>query len=140
MTEAAHNDTGIDIHPGAIIGPRFFIDHGTGIVIGETATIGQNVKMYQGVTLGALSLKGGHNRWQGRKRHPTLEDDVTIYGGAIILGGDTVIGKGATIGGTVFITRSVPPGYTVTLDAPVLRYRPPADPAFFADNAFDAGI
>jgi serine O-acetyltransferase len=140
MTEAAHNDTGIDIHPGATIGPRFFIDHGTGIVIGETTIIGANVKIYQGVTLGALSLKGGHNRWQGSKRHPTIEDDVTIYGGAIILGGETVIGKGATIGGTVFLTRSVPPGYTVTLDAPVLRYRPPTEPGIAENSSFDPSI
>ncbi len=125
MTEAAHNDTGIDIHPGATIGERFFIDHGTGIVVGETTIIGREVNLYQGVTLGALSLKGGHERWEGRKRHPTIEDGVTIYGGAIILGGNTVIGKGATVGGSVFITESVPAGHTVTMKAPQLKLIPP---------------
>ena len=119
ISEYAHNETGIDIHPGATIGESFFIDHGTGVVIGETTTIGRGVKIYQGVTLGALSTKGGQ-RWRGRKRHPTIEDDVTIYGGAIILGGDTVIGEGATIGGSVFITESVPPYNTVTMKAPEL--------------------
>jgi serine O-acetyltransferase len=120
MSEYAHNETGIDIHPGATIGESFFIDHGTGVVIGETTQIGKRVKVYQGVTLGALSTKGGQD-WRGRKRHPTLEDEVTIYGGAIILGGETVIGKGATIGGTVFITQSVPPGSTVTMKPPELK-------------------
>ncbi|MFW6060751.1 MAG: serine O-acetyltransferase EpsC, partial [Phycisphaeraceae bacterium] len=120
MSECAHSDTGIDIHPGAIIGDSFFIDHGTGVVIGETTEIGNNVKLYQGVTLGAVSTKGGQS-WRGRKRHPTLEDDVTIYGGAIILGGSTVIGKGATIGGSVFITSSIPPGHTVTMKKPELK-------------------
>ncbi|MEQ9455562.1 MAG: serine O-acetyltransferase EpsC [Phycisphaeraceae bacterium] len=114
MSEVAHNETGIDIHPGATIGDAFFIDHGTGIVIGETTIIGKRVKLYQGVSLGALSTRGGQS-WRGRKRHPTVEDDVTIYGGAIILGGKTTIGKGATIGGSVFITESVPPEHTVTL-------------------------
>ncbi len=127
MTEAAHNDTGIDIHPGATIGERLFIDHGTGIVVGETCEIGRDVKLYQGVTLGALSLKGGHDRWEGRKRHPTIEDGVTIYGGAIILGGNTVIGRGATIGGSVFITESVPAGHTVTMKQPQLNSRPPRE-------------
>ncbi len=120
MSECAHSVTGIDIHPGAIIGDSFFIDHGTGVVIGETTEIGNNVKVYQGVTLGALSTKGGQS-WRGRKRHPTLEDDVTIYGGAIILGGSTVIGQGATIGGSVFITSSIPPGHTVTMKKPELK-------------------
>ncbi len=116
MSEYAHNETGIDIHPGAHIGKSFFIDHGTGVVVGETCVIGARVKVYQGVTLGALSLKGGHERWAGQKRHPTIEDDVTIYGGAIILGGQVVIGRGCTIGGSVFITESVPPYHTVTMD------------------------
>ena len=108
ISEYAHYQTGIDIHPGATIGKSFFLDHGTGVVIGETTIIGDRVKIYQGVTLGALSTKGGQ-AWRGRKRHPTIEDDVTIYGGAIILGGETVIGEGSTIGGSVFLTRSVPP-------------------------------
>lgn len=107
LCEYAHSNTGIDIHPGAQIGERFFIDHGTGVVIGETSVIGNNVKIYQGVTLGALSTK---RERAGDKRHPTLEDDVTIYAGATILGGDTVIGTGATVGGNVWITASVPPG------------------------------
>lgn len=124
MSEYAHNETGIDIHPGATIGPSFFIDHGTGVVVGETTTIGKGVKIYQGVTLGALSTKGGQ-AWRGRKRHPTIEDDVTIYGGAIILGGQTVIGRGATIGGSVFITSSVPAGHTVTMHLPELKSMPP---------------
>jgi len=120
MSEYAHNETGIDIHPGAQIDESFFIDHGTGVVIGETTIIGKRVKIYQGVTLGALSTKGGQ-KWRGRKRHPTIEDDVTIYGGAIILGGDTVIGEGATIGGSVFITESVPAHHTVTMKSPELK-------------------
>jgi serine O-acetyltransferase len=120
MSEYAHNETGIDIHPGATIGESFFIDHGTGVVIGETAQIGNRVKLYQGVTLGALSTKGGQ-AWRGRKRHPTIEDDVTIYAGAIILGGETVIGKGSVIGGSVFLTQSVPAYHTVSMKAPELR-------------------
>ena len=107
MTEYAHGKTGIDINPGATIGESFFIDHGTGIVIGETCTIGNNVKVYQGVTLGALSTRGGQ-RLANKKRHPTVEDGVTIYAGATILGGETVLGKNATIGGCTFITESVP--------------------------------
>jgi serine O-acetyltransferase len=124
FSEIAHNETGIEIHPGADIGESFFIDHGTGIVIGETVTIGRGVKVYQGVTLGALSTKGGQD-WRGLKRHPTIEDDVTIYGGAIILGGATVIGQGATIGGSVFITNSIPPGHMVTMKQPELTLKPP---------------
>jgi len=110
MSEMVHGSTGIDIHPGAEIGESFFIDHGTGVVIGETTVIGNNVKLYQGVTLGALSVKkeeGNH------KRHPTIEDDVTIYSHATILGGATVIGRGSVIGGNVWITESVPPNTTV---------------------------
>jgi serine O-acetyltransferase len=122
MTEYAHSLTGIDIHPGAVLGRGLFIDHGTGVVVGETTTIGQNVKIYQGVTLGALAPAFGQ-RLRGQKRHPTIEDDVTIYAGATILGGDTVIGKGALIGGNVFITSSVPPLNQVTSDPPTLKYR-----------------
>jgi serine O-acetyltransferase len=107
MGELAHSRTGIDIHPGARIDGSFFIDHGTGVVIGETTVIGRNVKLYQGVTLGALSVKKEES---GLKRHPTIEDDVTIYANATILGGDTVIGKGSIIGGSVWITESVPAG------------------------------
>lgn len=112
MSEWSHSRTGIDIHPGASIGERFFIDHGTGVVIGETATIGNRVKIYQGVTLGALSFpldEAGHPI-KGIQRHPTIEDDVIIYAGATILGGKTVIGKGSVIGGNVWLTHSVPPG------------------------------
>jgi serine O-acetyltransferase len=107
MTEHAHSKTGIDIHPGASIGNHFFIDHGTGVVIGETTIIGNNVKIYQGVTLGGLSTRGGQSL-QGVKRHPTIEDDVTIYSGASILGGNTVIGRGVIIGSNAFVTHSVP--------------------------------
>ena len=122
MTEYAHNLTGIDIHPGATIGDYFFIDHGTGVVIGETSTIGQRVKLYQGVTLGALSTRGGQSL-RGAKRHPTLEDEVTVYSGATILGGETVIGRGATIAGNVFITQSVPAHTRVSMKNPELQYR-----------------
>ncbi len=111
ITEHAHSETGIDINPGAQIGESFFIDHGTGVVIGATAVIGDNVKLYQGVTLGALSVSRGEiDSGSGAKRHPTIEDDVTIYAGASIHGGDTVIGKGSVIGGNVWLTKSVPPG------------------------------
>jgi serine O-acetyltransferase len=106
MNELIHRRTGIDIHPGAQIGESFFIDHGTGTVIGETTIIGDNVKLYQGVTLGALSVKKDES---GHKRHPTIEDNVTIYANATILGGETVIGRGSIIGGSVWITQSVPP-------------------------------
>lgn len=117
MTEWAHAKTGIDIHPGATIGKRFFIDHGTGVVIGETTKIGSDVKIYQGVTLGALSFpkdKSGRII-KGGKRHPTIEDQVTIYAGATILGGKTVIGKGAIIGANSWLIESVPPGTLVTI-------------------------
>lgn len=110
MTERAHSRTGIDIHPGAEIGQRFCIDHGTGIVVGETAHLGSGVKLYQGVTLGALSVE---KELAGTKRHPTIEDDVVIYAGATILGGQTVIGAGSVIGGNVWITRSIPAGAKV---------------------------
>ena len=114
MTEYAHACTGIDIHPGARLGSYFFIDHGTGIVIGETAVIGDHVKIYQGVTLGALSTRDGQSL-HGKKRHPTLENNVTVYANASILGGDTVIGEGAVIGGNAFITSSVAPGTRVSI-------------------------
>lgn len=110
LTEHAHSLTGIDIHPGATIGEYFFIDHGTGIVIGETSCIGNHVKLYQGVTLGALSVEKNMAR---KKRHPTVEDNVVIYSNATILGGDTVIGSNSIIGGNVWLTRSVPPGSKV---------------------------
>lgn len=113
MAEYAHGHTGIDINPGASIGEYFFIDHGTGVVIGETTTIGNNVKVYQGVTLGALSTRSGQ-LLRDVKRHPTIEDDVTIYSNATILGGETVIGKGTVIGGNCFITESVPEGSRVS--------------------------
>ena len=119
MTEYAHSVTGIDIHPGATIGAYFFIDHGTGIVIGETTVIGEHVKIYQGVTLGGLSTRGGQSL-RGKKRHPTIEDHVTIYANASILGGDTVIGRGSTIGANAFITDSIDPCTTVTnMDQPL---------------------
>ena len=130
MSEYAHSTTGIDIHPGASIGPSFFIDHGTGVVVGETTSIGERVRIYQGVTLGALSLpKDEVNRLRGAKRHPTIEDDVTIYAGATVLGGETVIGAGSVIGGNVWITQSVPPGTKVFLAPPKLIYRNAGGPA-----------
>jgi serine O-acetyltransferase len=116
LTEYAHSRTGIDIHPGATIGSSFFIDHGTGIVVGETSRIGDRVRIYQGVTLGALSVRDrsrDNNSSAGRQRHPTIEDDVTIYANATILGGRTVIGRGAVVGGNAWITFSVPPGVRV---------------------------
>jgi serine O-acetyltransferase len=106
----AHERTGVDIHPGATIQEGFFMDHGTGVVIGETAVIGRNVKIYQGVTLGALSTRRDETAARATRRHPTIEDGVTIYSGATILGGETVIGAGSVIGGNVWITKSVPPG------------------------------
>jgi len=112
MTEWAHSRTGIDIHPGAHIKSHFFIDHGTGVVIGETSVIGHHVKMYQGVSLVARSLSGGQ-ALKGKKRHPTVEDHVTIYAGTTIIGGDTVIGDHSTIGANVFLTHSVPPNSLV---------------------------
>lgn len=114
MTEHAHSITGIDIHPGAQIGGYFFIDHGTGIVIGETTIIGRHVKIYQGVTLGALSTRGG-KALKGQKRHPTVEDNVTIYSGASIFGGNTIIGKGSVLGSNVFVTNSVPAGSKLSI-------------------------
>jgi serine O-acetyltransferase len=125
MTEWAHRRTGIDIHPGATIGPYFFIDHGTGVVIGETTEIGSNVKLYQGVTLGALSfaLDADGNLVRGQKRHPTIEDRVVVYANATILGGGTVVGHDAVIGSSVWLTRSVAPNTTVVLEKPKLRMR-----------------
>jgi serine O-acetyltransferase len=124
MTEYAHSLTGIDIHPGAEIGESFFIDHGTGVVVGETCKIGRNVRLYQGVTLGALSLpRDAGERLRESKRHPTIEDNVIIYAGATILGGDTVIGARSVIGGNVWITESVPPDTKVLLEKPRLVYK-----------------
>ena len=114
MTEHAHSITGIDIHPGATVGKFFFIDHGTGIVVGETTVIGDNVKIYQGVTLGALSTRGGQTL-RGKRRHPTIEDNVTIYAGASVLGGETVIGRDSIIGANAFITKSIAPCTTISI-------------------------
>jgi serine O-acetyltransferase len=136
MSELVHSTTGIDIHPGAEIGHSFFIDHGTGVVIGETTVIGNNVKLYQGVTLGAMSVRPGEREEEPQKRHPTLEDEVTVYSGATILGGDTVIGSSSVIGGNVWLTQSVPPGTTVMLDKPTLRFvyaQPQAKPKAAGD-------
>ncbi len=123
MTEHAHSLTGIDIHPGATIGERLVIDHGTGVVIGETTVIGRDVRIYQGVTLGALSVPKDADRLRGHKRHPNIEDDVTVYAGATILGGDTTIGAGSVIGGNVWLTTSVPPGTQVLMEEPQLVFR-----------------
>ncbi len=127
MTEFAHSKTGIDIHPGARIGPGFFIDHGTGVVIGETCDIGRNVKLYQGVTLGALSFPrdAAGNIIRGMKRHPTLQDDVVVYANATILGGDTTVGHHAVIGSSVWLTHGVEPYTVVTLEKPSLRIKSP---------------
>ena len=122
MSEHAHSLTGIDIHPGATIGDYFFIDHGTGIVIGETTLIGSHVKIYQGVTLGGLTTRGGQSL-RGKKRHPTIEDNVTIYAGASVLGGETVIGHDCVIGSNAFITASVPPCTTVSMKNVELQYK-----------------
>jgi len=123
MTEYAHTMTGIDIHPGARIGESFFIDHGTGVVVGETTVIGNRVRLYQGVTLGALSLpRDAGEQLRNKKRHPTIEDDVIIYSGATILGGGTVIGARSVIGGNVWITESVPPDTRVILKRPELVF------------------
>jgi len=131
MTEHAHHRTGIDIHPGTRIGSRFFIDHGTGVVIGGTAVIGNNVKIYQGVTLGAFSFDKdvSGDLIRNTKRHPTIEDDVVIYAGATILGGDTTIGRGSVIGGNVWLTHSVPPGTRVLQESPNLRIISPDEAA-----------
>jgi serine O-acetyltransferase len=126
MTEHAHSITGIDIHPGARIGKYFFMDHGTGIVIGETTIIGNHVKIYQGVTLGALSTRGGQTL-KGKKRHPTIEDYVTIYSGASIFGGETVIGENTVIGSNAFITQSVPDKTRVSVRNPELQFKTSAN-------------
>jgi len=126
MTEHAHNLTGVDIHPGAVIGENFFIDHGTGIVIGETTEIGRGVRIYQGVTLGALSLpRDAGERYRNSKRHPTIEDDVIIYANTTILGGKTTIGARAIIGGNIWLTESVEPDTKVLLKRPELSYNGP---------------
>lgn len=123
MSEHAHSRTGIDIHPGATIGKNFFIDHGTGIVVGETTVIGDNVKIYQGVTLGALSTRGGQHL-RGKRRHPTIENNVTIYSGASIFGGETVIGENSVIGSNAFITSSIAPGSRVSIKNQELNFMP----------------
>ncbi len=125
MAEFAHGKTGIDIHPGATIGDNFFIDHGTGVVIGETSAIGNAVRIYQGVTLGALSFKKDKDGRvvKGGKRHPTIEDNAVIYAGATILGGETVVGKNSIIGGNVWLLGSVPPNTTITHQSPKLIYK-----------------
>jgi serine O-acetyltransferase len=125
MTEWAHTRTGMDLHPGARIGTHFFVDHGTGTVIGETAIIGNHVKMYQGVGLVAKSLAAGQ-ALRGQKRHPTIQDRVTLYAGSTIMGGDTVIGEGTTVGASVFVTSSVPPNSLVLLEATNVRVIPKA--------------
>lgn len=129
MTEWAHSKTGIDIHPGATIGRYFFIDHGTGVVIGQTCEIGERVKLYQGVTLGALSFPtdSDGNLVRGTKRHPTIEDGVVIYANATVLGGMTVVGHDSVIGSSVWLTRSVEPRSTVVLEKPKLRIRADAE-------------
>jgi serine O-acetyltransferase len=125
MSEWAHAQSGADIHPGATIGPRFFIDHATGVVVGETARIGTDVKLYQGVTLGALSHpRDAEGRVvRGTKRHPTVGDDVTLYANATVLGGETEVGSGSVVGGSVFLTRSVPAGSRVAIRPPELSVR-----------------
>jgi serine O-acetyltransferase len=129
MTEWAHSHSGADIHPGAAIGRSFFIDHSTGVVVGETTTIGANVKLYQGVTLGALSIPRDERgrAIRGRKRHPTVEDNVTIYANATVLGGETVLGADSVVGGSVFVTQSVPPASRVALRPPELTVRSKAE-------------
>jgi serine O-acetyltransferase len=138
MTEWAHSRTGIDIHPGATIGSHFFIDHGTGVVIGETTEIGENVKLYQGVTLGALSFAtdGEGNLVRGHKRHPTLEDRVVVYANATILGGNTVVGHDAVVGSSVWLTRSITPNATVVLETPKLKMRSDMDAALDSKASF----
>jgi serine O-acetyltransferase len=138
MTEWAHSRTGIDLHPGARIGSHFFIDHGTGTVVGETAKIGNHVKMYQGVGLVARSLAGGQ-QLRGKRRHPTIEDSVTIYAGATIVGGETVIGEGSTIGANVFLLQSVPPRSLVVFDGLSMKVvrKELSDPATYAGCEFE---
>jgi serine O-acetyltransferase len=137
MAEWAHTQSGADIHPGATLGPSFFIDHATGVVIGETSRLGSHVKLYQGVTLGALShpRDAAGRVIRNTRRHPTVEDRVTVYANATVLGGDTVLGAGSVVGGSVFVTRSVPPGAVVAMKPPELSVRPsvPAGPKVPAD-------
>ncbi len=143
MTEYAHGKTGIDIHPGATIGRRFFIDHGTGVVIGETTEIGEGVKIYQGVTLGALSFPRDELTGEilrGAKRHPTIENEVVIYANATILGGKTVIGHHAVIGSSAWVTRSLAPYTQVTIENPKLRYRGSSEPRTEDIGALDYQI
>lgn len=135
MTEYAHSATGIDIHPGATIGDYFFIDHGTGIVIGETTEIGSHVKIYQGVTLGALSTRRGQSL-KGKKRHPTIGNRVTIYSNTSVLGGDTVIGDDVTIGGNAFIVDSIQPGTKVNVKNPELQFSRESTPSEFVQDGF----
>jgi serine O-acetyltransferase len=139
MTEWAHGRTGIDIHPGAKIGDHFFIDHGTGVVIGETTEIGEHVKLYQGVTLGALSFAtdGEGNLVRGHKRHPTLEDRVVVYANATILGGGTIVGHDAVVGSSVWLTHSVAPNTTVVLEKPKLRMRSEMEAALTSKTNFE---
>jgi serine O-acetyltransferase len=132
MSEYIHGVTGIDIHPGAVIGDSFFIDHGTGVVVGETAVIGDNVKLYQGVTLGALSVQ---KELANKKRHPTIEDEVTIYAGATILGGRTIVGRGSIIGGNVWLTDSIPPNSRIYHNPSQVRQARADDP-----DAWDGGL
>jgi serine O-acetyltransferase len=136
MAEYAHAKTGIDLHPGARIGRRFFIDHGTGVVVGETTEIGEGVKIYQGVTLGALSFPRDEQGQivRNAKRHPTIEDEVVIYANATILGGETVIGHHSVIGSSAWLTRSVAPGTTVTIEGPRLRERRPSENGTWAPD------
>ena len=135
MTEIAHRNTGIDIHPGATIGRYFFIDHGTGVVIGETTTIGDHVKLYQGVTLGALSTRQGQ-LLANVKRHPTIRDNVTIYSNSSVLGGETVIGENTIIGGNTFITASIPANTKVSAKSPELVIKKPRS-SVEATNVWD---
>jgi serine O-acetyltransferase len=130
MSEHAHTVTGADIHPGARIGKSFFIDHATGVVVGETTVIGDRVRLYQGVTLGALSVPRDDlgNVIRGTKRHPTVENDVTIYANATVLGGETVLGRGAVVGGSAFVTKSVPPGHRAVMESINMRIEPIRDP------------
>jgi serine O-acetyltransferase len=136
LTELAHRETGVDIHPGARIGEFFAVDHGTGVVVGETAVIGDHVRLYQGVTLGAVSVS---KHLQHTKRHPTIGDDVIIYANATILGGETVIGSGSRIGGNVWLTRSVPPGSVVSTPAGIDRPRVRVD-AKYDDDLLEFNI
>jgi serine O-acetyltransferase len=139
MSEWAHTNTGADIHPGANIGDSFFIDHATGVVVGETTDIGAHVKLYQGVTLGALSLPQHSRGARGKKRHPTVEREVTVYANATVLGGKTVLGEGSVVGGSVFLTKSVLGGQRVVLDPPKLRVALPPSSANQTGDELEAG-